>query len=297
MTDDILNEFKDVDGLEEIIEGIKDLSNSEVHGMLYKASKNKSSWNFELDDEVDEVLQVKYASKILKNPIIYRPPKTDVIIGRNFYSSFLLINWVYWIYDPETNDTGYYKQSKILERIMVLLDDFDRIGSFKEPNEEFYKKLKNTKWDKEGKTLFWKLKDIHYYVDYDIWGIRRVRTINLTEDHTLIFLAACNTVHRNSDQILPEDIVKAFKTYFKLLNTDITKLDVLQKDLNQINPESTVGPIETSDEELIKEKESLPLESNPQSSNINQINFCPDCGSPIEPQANYCAFCGSKLGL
>ncbi len=296
MTDDILNQFKDVDGLEEIIKGIKDLSNSEVHEMLYKARKNKSSWNFELDDEVDEVLQTKYASKILKNPIIYRPPKTDVIIRRNFYSAFLLINWIYWIHDPETNDTGYDEQSKILERVMILLDDFDRIESFKEPDEEFYKKLKNTKWDEDGKAFHEKIDSIHGDIVHEKLGIRRGRSIFLTERWTLIFLAACNAVNQGRDDILPDDIVKAYKTYFKLLNT-YTKMDVLQEDLDQINPESTVGSIETPDGELIKEKESLPLENDPQNSNINQINFCPNCGNSTEAQAKYCAFCGLKLDL
>ena len=358
----ILNEFKDVDGLEEIIHGIKDPSNSEIHEMFYKASKNKSRWNLELDNKVDELLQVKYANEILKNPIIYKPPKTDVIIGRNFYSAFLLINWIYLIHDPETNDTGYDKQSKILERVMSLLDDFDRIEPFKGPNEEFYKKLKNIKWDEEGESLHEKITSIHGDIVHEKLGIRRGRSIYLTEHWTLIFLAACNTVNQGRDKILPEDIVKAYKAYFKLLNTDITKLDVLREDLDQISPESNMESIETSGEELIKEKRPLIIDNNiqnsnfgsinsenakidvqnyeekinpeiakiepkaiepvvakneplklnlefkeektpeivkdnPQKSNINSTNSCPDCGGSNVAEAKYCAFCGSKLAL
>ncbi len=256
MTDDILNEFKDVGGLGEIIQGIKDLSNSEIHEMFYKASKNKDRWGLELDGKADELLQVKYANKIFKNPILYRPPKTDVIIGRNFYSAFLLINWIYWLHDPETSDKGYDKQNEILERVMILLDDFDRIGSFKEPDEEFYKKLKNTKWSEEGKALHEKIDSMHGDIVHEKLGIRRGRSIFLTEHWTLIFLAACNTVNQGRDKILPEDIVKAYKTYFKLLNTYISKLDVYDK-ISQKPAKLNNKP------ELIE---------NPQKTDLNTIN-------------------------
>lgn len=253
MSDDILNEFKDVDGLEEVIEGIKDIGN--FYKVLYKASKTKTDWDIQLDDEVDKLLQVKLARKILKTPIIYKPPLSDVIIRKSFYSLFLLINWVYWIHNPKTYDIGYNKQSKILECIMTSLDNFDKTKSFEEPNEEFYKKLKGIKWDKEGKTLFGKLNGIRWDINYEQLGLKN-RNVYITEDHTITFLTACNAVNHNRDKMLEEDVIIAHKTYLKLLNTDITKINVLNEDLNQISPEFNMGSIETSDDELIKERTS-----------------------------------------
>ena len=262
MTKDILNEFKNIDGLKEVIERIKDINNSEIHEMFYKASKNKDRWGLELDSKADELLQVKYANKILKTPIIYKPPKTDVIIRRNFYSAFLLINWIYWIHNPKTNDTGYDEQIKILESLMISLDDFDKIESFKEPNEEFYKKLKNTTWDNNGKNLCEELNNTHGHIVFEKLGIRKGRSIYLTEEYTITFFAACNAVNQGRDKILPEDIVKAYKTYFKLLNTDISILDAYDK----INQE----PVKLNHKPELIENQQMDLDTT--NSNLEAYN-------------------------
>jgi len=38
-----------------------------------------------------------------------------------------------------------------------------------------------------------------------------------------LFLAACSAVNDNRDAINQEDVIRAYKTYFKLIKTDITK--------------------------------------------------------------------------
>lgn len=45
------------------------------------------------------------------------------------------------------------------------------------------------------------------------------------ENFALTFLASCNVVNQDRDKILAENVVVAYKTYLKLLNTDISKLE------------------------------------------------------------------------
>jgi hypothetical protein len=107
---------------------------------------------------------------------------------------------------------------------MCLLDDFDKPIKIQPPDEEFYKKLRKIKWDKQGKKLFNNINRLRG----DIGDVRGMSTdFGTTEYFALGFLAACNAVNQNRSKMLPEDVVVAYRTYLKLLNTDITKLDVL----------------------------------------------------------------------
>ncbi|MGB9979520.1 hypothetical protein [Methanobacterium sp.] len=106
---------------------------------------------------------------------------------------------------------------------MSLLDDFDKPINFQPPDEEFYKKLKKIKWDKTAKKLFVKIRKIRRHIAVVRWGTKS-STFGSGEYFALIFFAACNAVNPGRDKILPEDIVISYKTYLKLLNTDISKL-------------------------------------------------------------------------
>ena len=81
------------------------------------------------------------------------------------------------------------------------------------------------KWDKTGKKLYSELDGIRGGVQVDRWATE-THTFGSGENFALTFLAACNAVHQDRDRILKEDMIKAYKTYLKLLNTDISKLDV-----------------------------------------------------------------------
>ncbi len=107
---------------------------------------------------------------------------------------------------------------------MCTLGNFDKPISFQSPDEEFYKKLKKIKWDKQAKKLFGKIRNIRYHIKDVRWG-GKSSTFDTTEYFAIIFLATCNAVNQGRNKILPEDVVVAHKTYFNLLNTDISKLE------------------------------------------------------------------------
>ena len=233
-----LNEFNDLEGLKEVIEGILSLKDSEIYEMFYKASVEGHEKGISVNETKEDLLefpQVKLAAEVLKDPplylspltdVLHLPPLNDVIISTHFFAVMHVIIWRY--YTCINRNLSHNDLSKahtiILERIMILLNDFDKPGEFEKPDKEFYQKLRKIKWDKTGKKLYNELSDILTAIQVDRWGTDS-STFGTGENFALTFLAACNAVHPNRNKILKEDIIKAYKTYLKLLNTDITKLE------------------------------------------------------------------------
>jgi hypothetical protein len=222
-----LNEFKGVEGLNEVIGGILALKDSEIYERAYETSRMDPMEKSSYIDTVDDLLklrQVKLATGVLKDPPLYLPFLTDVIISTHFNAVFGLICEIDHAYaQKKLGHEDTVKEHAILERSMSLLDNFNKLGEFEKLDKEFYQKLKKIKWDKTGKKLFSELDNIRGDIQYDRWG-SGTDTFRCGENFALTFLAACNAVHHNRDRILKEDMIKAYKTYLKLLNTDITKL-------------------------------------------------------------------------
>lgn len=226
-----LTEFNNVDGLNEVIERLLSLKDSKVFESFYKASMEGHEKGISVKETEEDLLefpQVKWASEVLKDPPLYLPPLNDVIISIHFISMMHVIIWRYYTcINKKLNHNDLSKAHTIvLERIMSLLDDFDKPGEFQTPDKEFYQNLRKIKWDKTGKKLLSELGSIRIAIRVDKWGTG-TDEFGTCENFALTFLAACNSVHQNRDRILKEDIVKAYNTYLKLLNTDISKLDLL----------------------------------------------------------------------
>lgn len=225
----ILRDFPDVEGLKGVLDDVQSLMDSEIYERVYKASKMDPKETSAYIDTVDDLLklrQVKLASEVLKNPPLYISSLTGVIVATHFKAIFGLIREIDYAYtQKKLGHKDTVKEHAILERLMSLLDDFNKPGEFQTPDNEFYKKLKEIKWDKQGKKLHKKIYDILYHLNDVRWG--EASTFSNGENFALTFLAACNAVNQNRNKILPEDVVIAYKTYLKLLNTDITKMNVL----------------------------------------------------------------------
>ena len=224
----ILKDFQGVEGLKEVLDGVQSLMDSEIYNKVYQASEmvpEEMSSYIESADELLRLRQVKLASEILKNPSLYVSSLTGVIVFSHFKATFAgLIPEVDSAYvQRKLNHKDTLREHAILERLMSLLDDFDKPVNFQPPDEEFYKKLKDVKWDKTAKKLFGKIDRIRGHIAVVKW-VSDSSTFGNGENFALTFLAACNAVHQDRDKILSEDVVIAYKTYLKLLNTDISKL-------------------------------------------------------------------------
>ena len=222
-----LSEFNGVEGLDEVIKGILNLKDSEIYGKVYETTKTKEGkLRDETVEDLLELTQVKYATKVLKEVPLYLPPLTDVIVSSQFIATVSMIDFITYAYKQEDlSQKDLNKNHSILEHLMSLLDNFNKPVEFQKPDKEFYQKLKKIKWNKEGKKLYSELGSIRIAVRVNKWGTDS-STFGTGEGFTLTFLAACNAVHHDRVRILKEDMIKAYKTYLKLLDTDITKLEV-----------------------------------------------------------------------
>ncbi len=225
----ILKDFPGAEGLNEVLGGVQSLIDSEVYDKVYEASEKDPKEMTSYIESVDDLLklrQVKLASEVLKDPHLYVASLTGVIISSHFQATFAFIGGIHYAYtQKKLNCNSTVKEHAILERLMSLLDDFDKPVNFQSPDEEFYKKLKNIKWDKQAKKLFGKIDRIRGDIATVRWGTKAI-TFGNGENRLLTFLAACNSVNQGRNEILPEDVVIAYRTYLKLLNTDITKLEM-----------------------------------------------------------------------
>lgn len=225
----ILEDFSDIEGLEDVLDGVQSLMDSEVYDKVYEASKMDPNEMSSYIDTVDDILklrQVKLASEVLKKPPLYIASLTGVIVATHFEALFGLIREVDYAYiQKKLNHKDTVKEHAILERLMSLLDNFDKPVNFQPPDEKFYKKLKEIKWNKQGKKLFNKINGIRRDITIVKW-VSDASTFGTGEGFALTFLAACNTVNQGQNEILPEDMVIAYKTYLKLLDTDISKLEM-----------------------------------------------------------------------
>ncbi len=224
----ILKEFSEVNGLKEVLDCVQSLMDSEVYDKVYEASNlGEEIGNFSppsVEYLLEHYRQDRYASNVLKNPSLNL--FTDNIIFSHYLATSGTIGDVNYVYKGSKlslNDLNL--QHTVLERLMSLLDNFDKPVNFQPPDEEFYKKLKDIKWDKTAKKLYGKIHRIYRNIAVVRW-VSDSSTFGNGEHRLLTFLAACNAVNQGRDKISSEDVVVAHKTYLKLLDTDISKLEV-----------------------------------------------------------------------
>lgn len=132
------------------------LKDSKVYERFYEASLKDPEEMTSYIDTVDDLLklrQVKLATEVLKDPPLYLPFLTDVIISTHFNATFAFIGGIHYAYaQKKLGHKSTVKEHGILERLMLLLDDFNELGEFKKPDKEFYQKLRKIKWEKNFTT-------------------------------------------------------------------------------------------------------------------------------------------------
>ncbi|MBI5460198.1 hypothetical protein [Methanobacterium sp.] len=119
------------------------------------------------------------------------------------------------------------------ERVIFALEDFDiiKLEDLPEPTPEYIKSLGKTYWSE--KELYKKLNKLMFevmdfslnYPDLKDWSSK----YRSTEDLFIQFLAACNAVNNGRLGIGVEDTIVAYKTFLKLIKTDVTKYKAISE--------------------------------------------------------------------
>lgn len=224
-------EFKEVNDLEELVNDLMETSSSELYWKYYQAVKlegeiNTKNWDL-TEDEKKNIPLINMAYENLSNPPLNIYPITDLIEFLSFYVMYRIFEDIYYIYKGSKmnhEDSVKILYGKLDERVIFGMDQFDTIQKLPGPTPEYFQQLKKVDWyNKKSKKLY---KGLNELISDNFIEKRRTPHAKFaaTENAFIRFLAACNAVNNNRIKIEQTDIIIAYKTYFKLLKTDITKL-------------------------------------------------------------------------
>lgn len=234
--EDMRNLFKylselNIEGLDHIIHEIKDVKVSGVYKKLIESS-NKDKFENSIDflgDLPKHRIGILAQNNLKKGGLFTTIFTKSIITVQDTLTLYSFIESVYYMNkNPLKNDDMlniYF--SGLDERIIFGLDNFKRVKleNLPEPTPEYVKSLGKTYW--KEKSLYKKLNELtlevaDFVLDYPpvtSWPANYRSTENLF----IQFLAACSAVNDGRLGIGTEDTIKAYKTFLKLIKTDVTK--------------------------------------------------------------------------
>jgi hypothetical protein len=232
----ILNDFSNVDGLSSVLDQTLNLIDSKNMEVLCKTLPSYVE-KFRLDEKnlnivenisfSEDLPQLDYAQTLQRFKIIYIPSIWGDTILFESYAS--LNNFLTGILSmkKESNETTLDEVLNLSNKVMILLYNFDKNENFIPPNQEYFKQLKKMKWNKKANKLLEKIFTIYDDISDMIIETpvsdshRRFRT---NSRFCLTFLTACSAINSNNSKMEVEDVIRAYKTYYKILDANINDL-------------------------------------------------------------------------
>ncbi len=220
-------EIENVDGLEDLISEINEFKGN---GFYYQLSQQDFAKRVDLDMEKNNLLTQLDQVKLMPTPLT-----GEFVSTMEIEAMYNFLEKIYELRKGERLNKNnrhelYFK--RLDESIMFALDKFDEVRKVPLINKDYLIKLREVKWDGENKEFFNELFEFKYNtLDYEN---SLLIPFKLEEKQFLEFLAACSAVSDNRGYIENKDFITAYKTYFKLIKTDITKLEPVKIDENKI---------------------------------------------------------------
>lgn len=172
----------------------------------------------------------------------------SLVTAKQLVTIFMMVQYTYVIFSGRTmdwNDALNICFSRLDERIIFALDRFDEVEleELPEPTVEYFKTLKKLKWsNKNTKNLYNKLNDFTFEIkrfvtDYPPLEeqVGWITDYRVAEDLFIQTLAGCSAVNDGRLEVEPEDVIMAYKTFFKLIKTDVTKYKAIPELVQDID--------------------------------------------------------------
>ncbi len=220
----------DFESVTNIISDIGYLKNKGIYEEFFYIYKN---W----DDPIN-VLTSTYNKLPFKSPLLQQamsnnltPEKSNIFSGAvDYFSLHQFYRFLEWVYSMnlgrylQEEDVKAVFSSDILEKIILGLENFDRVSSTNNFDDSFFQDIKEVKWtDKYTERFFDKLHDLLTSKCFNEMGSREV-AFKRELKRIAKFLAVCSTVNKKKMYITTVDVVTAYKTIFKIIRTDISPL-------------------------------------------------------------------------
>ncbi|PKL15860.1 MAG: hypothetical protein CVV49_19235 [Spirochaetae bacterium HGW-Spirochaetae-5] len=252
--EDLLQVLEDSNfvGLDDVLSGIHEIADSGLYKKLLFVYKSESERTVDRTFELDELKQVRVL-RLARENLNFGGFLTTIfahslVTSKQFIMIHLMIQYTYVIFSGRNttwNDILNVYFSGLDEKIIFALDDFDKVefSDLPEPTPEYFQKLKKLKWqNKDAKNLYDNLREftreikisVLNYPDLDqVMGW--ISTYWVMEDLYIQTLAGCSAVNDGRSEIMAEDVVKAYKTFLKLLKTDVRKYKAIPERVQGID--------------------------------------------------------------
>jgi hypothetical protein len=228
-------ESLNIDDLDEILSEIRDIMESGFYKELIEAVtiyKFDGDISF-LGDLPKHRIEILAYDNLRMGGLFTTIFTKSLITVKDTLTLYSFIESVYYMKKKPLNkdDMLNIYFSGLDERIIFALDKFDKVKleDLPEPTPEYFQTLGKTYWD--DKELYNKLKNLMFEImdfilDYPAIT-ERPSTYGVTEHLFIQFLAACNAVNDDRLEIRTEDTIVAYKTFLKLIKTDITQFKAI----------------------------------------------------------------------
>ena len=216
-------ENEDVDGLKEIISSLEHGRASGIYEELKNAFDSRNQFyphgnliNYKnMSENSVYILANQNMSKFYLNNL-----RSSVITS--MYKIFEFRYSMTTKRESNEEDIKNVYLSGLDERLIYGLDRFNEITNWPQPKADFFQKLNEVTWEKGPLKLAEKLVRLKKRIEYNMFGFIKYERLDLMETGLIELIAGCSAVN-NGRNITKKDIIIAFRTYLKLLNTDITK--------------------------------------------------------------------------
>jgi len=146
-----------------------------------------------------------------------------------FKSFYKIIAFKYYVSSQKEftdEDIANIYFSGLDERLIFEYENFDEVLNWSEPSDEFFQKISNVKWTKSTLNFAKQLARLKMLLESELTGVFRIfqtEVLSLMEEEFIELIAGSSAVNDNREYLSKEDVLIGYKTYLKLLNTDITK--------------------------------------------------------------------------
>ena len=152
---------------------------------------------------------------------------SDLIDYNTFIFFLPFLEWVYSMYlgrQLNADDVRKLFASDFPEKIVFELENFDQTTVNFKTTPEFFQKLRKLKWEnRKTKKIHDEMNRIFTLFAFEHYGLKEM-SFKVRQDWIILFLSGCSALKENRDKIIIEDVFRAYKTLFKIIGTDISKL-------------------------------------------------------------------------
>lgn len=240
-----------VDSICEVVDGLLDLADSGVYKDLMCAFRRETTKTPDRVFTLDELMEVPFLRLSRRNlhfggfltAIVHH----SLVTAKFFIYIYEMISYVSVLFSGRVNSWDEVVDvffSGLDERLVFALEDFDSVDfdELPEPTSEYFQRLKIVKWNSnEDKEIYDRLIDFTYeitrtifdYPDFN-YTLGWMSNYWAMQDLFIQILAACNAVNNGRLEIVANDVIIAYKTFLKLVHTDVRRYKAIPERIGNI---------------------------------------------------------------